>query len=253
MSLKIKVYRHGLHRGEEKLVYGNIAAGMVNFSGCHLKCSFCYTPETSVRREGQEMNPLDFYSLLLNLKSSGARNINLISPTHLWKQIEAPLRSFRENAPLPLVLKTSGYESPHLLSRMGELADVFVPDFKVMSEETAESVNLPSDYGQVASQALSVLLKSHKPKWNAEGQMTRGILVRHLLMPGRQEDSLRVLQELKNINFRGALNIMTHFLDPLQGRLVSASPQALRQILREAAGGHFKILVNGTVSEVIHA
>lgn len=242
MSSKISIYRYGIHRGEEALVVGNSAAGMINFSGCHLSCGFCYTPETSVQKLGINLSTNEFQGVLRHLKKCGAKNINLISPSHLWRQIEFSLLEFKSEL-LPLVLKTSGYESPKLISRMAKVSDVFVPDFKVWDPDRAREVGLPSNYGEVALSALLRALETHTPRWSESGQLTRGILLRHLLMPGFLSDSCDIIERLNSISFQGALNIMTRFIDPLTQKLVRAPANDV-ELLSSLPRG-YRLLVNG--------
>lgn len=255
MSSAIKVFKYGLHRGEERLVVGNLAAGMVNFSGCHLACSFCYTPETSVHKLGTDMTEAQFSQVLLELKLSGAQNINLISPTHLWKWIEPALAEFHDDKVLglPLVLKISGYESAPVLQKMARIADVFVPDFKVWQPDLAASVKLPRNYGAVALAAIAEMSQSHRTTYNADGRLSRGVLVRHLMMPGRLEDSKNVVEQLGRINFAGVLNLMTQFFDPQSNRLIAAPLADIDSLVSHVTRYKFSLLVDGKPKETPHA
>ena len=109
----IRVFRSGIHLGEERIVEGNRASGMVTLSGCHLACNFCYTPETSIHKLGKDFSSDEFYQLCEELVARGARNINLISPTHVWSELSRPLADLRQvhGRLLPIVLKVSGFES----------------------------------------------------------------------------------------------------------------------------------------------
>ncbi|MBY0371273.1 hypothetical protein K2X33_11340, partial [bacterium] len=159
----MRILRAGIHKGEEALVLGNERSGMVVFSGCHLSCNFCYTPETSVEFQGTDYDAEGFTEVLSRLLSLGARNINLISPTHVWNEIEPILKRFKSGMgkDIPLVLKFSGFEPVALIDRFAAVGDVLVPDFKVASRESAAQVGLPQGYGQVASAALKRMLVTH--------------------------------------------------------------------------------------------
>jgi len=229
----ILVYKSGIHTGEERAVPGNDRSGMVFFSGCHLACNFCYTPETSVQRLGDILTPSQFQARLEGLIAQGAKNLNLISPTHLWGAIETSLSNIRTYYPnTPIVLKVSGFESRGMVRRMAKLADVFVPDFKVFSSELAQQVGLPPNYGIVASQAIRAMARSHTT------------LVRHLMMPNAVEDSRAVVADLISMEFTGHLNLMTHFIHPKLG-LKIANPLDVEGLRARAEGAGMQVLVNG--------
>lgn len=246
--MKARILRSGIHSGEEALVYGNDRSGMVVFSGCHLACSFCYTPETSVLRLGQDVDAAGFADILARLLLSGARNLNLISPTHVWKVIEPVLRRFKEGEgrSIPLVLKFSGFETPGLVERFARVADVMVPDFKVWESALATSVQLPSNYGPVAAKALATLLPTHGVGLMEQNHLRHGILVRHLLMPGFEIDSRRVIDAMGEVGYHGYLNLMTCFVAP-KGRLVRAPWERVEALKAQAQGLGMRVLVDGKV------
>lgn len=232
--MRIPIYKSGIHFGEEKIVPGNERSGMIVFTGCHLKCRFCYTPETSVHRLGEDYSAAGFDSLLYSLVERGARNINLISPTHVWPEIEASLITFGKAFPtVPIVLKISGYEPASRLGRMLPVGDVFVPDFKVLSPELAKKVQLPADYGDVAAAAVQTLVASGKP-----------VVVRHLMMPDCFEDSRRIIQKLGELRLKKHLNLMTRFIDPHSG-LRLAEQERIEALVTAATRSGISVLVDG--------
>jgi len=230
----IPVYKAGIHSGEERIVPGNERSGMVFFSGCHLACNFCYTPETSVHKLGESLTPTQFRTRIDGLIAQGARNINLISPTHVWYATESLLQGLG----VPLVLKISGYESRVMINRMARTADFFVPDFKVFDSGLAKQVGLPFNYGTVARAAIETMMHA-KPT-----------LVRHLMMPGAFEDSRRIVSELAEMKFNGHLNLMTHFISPLG--LKVAPPGEVEALASLAAEAGISVLVNGRTARVAH-
>lgn len=242
----IVVYKSGLHMGEEKWVVGNQQSGMVYFSGCHLSCDFCYTPETSRDNLGKHYDRKAFYILLEDLIRRGARNINLVSPTHIWREVQPVLEQLCASYKIPLLLKTSGYEGPKTLCRMAQLAHVFVPDFKVWHPESAKRVGLPQNYGSRSVSALAEILKTHgSMRWNEEGYLVHGVLVRHLLMPGFFEDSVSVVEQLGTLAYRGLVNFMTYFIEPVKKTLIQASPREIEILCLMAQSFGMTPLVNG--------
>ena len=240
--MKVRVLRYGLHRGEEPIVWGNERSGMIVLSGCHLRCSFCYTPETSVLRQGTDKDEEAFMEMMAELLSLGARNISLISPTHVWGTLEPWLTRYKQGPGryIPLVLKISGFESPAIIRRMAKVADVIIPDFKVFSSERALSVDLPKNYGPVAAKAIEVLQETHGEHLLEDGLIRRGIVVRHLLMPGFDDDSMHVLQALAGFQYRSYVNFMTCYVSPKKG-LERASQARVEQLALQAelSGMHF--------------
>lgn len=244
----IKVFRSGLHLGEERIVEGNQNSAMVTFSGCHLSCNFCYTPETSVEQQGVDYTPQGFSALIDELVTRGARNLNLISPSHVWGAVRPALTRFKERygQRIPLILKTSGYEKEGLTRSFVPLADIFVPDFKAWSPAVCQATGLPPDYGHVAQEAIRRLLLSHgRALYTEQGKLSRGILVRHLLMPGFFEDSLHVIDALAELRYAGYLNLMTYFIDPASRRVLNANPAEVESLALAAAGAGMRVLVNG--------
>ncbi len=245
--MQLRILKSGIHRGEELLVQGNERAGMIVFSGCHLSCRFCYTPETSVYRLGTDVNPEQFSLQMASLLARGAHNINLISPSHVWEAIHPVLTHFKQGpgAAIPLILKVSGFEMPAQVAQFAAVGDVLVPDLKVIGEAEARSVDLPGAYGVVALKAIEEMARTHTPCLYDQGQMVRGMIVRHLLMPGFEADSERVVSALAGIGYRGVFNLMTHFVDPKKGLMV-ANEALVSDLAERAARAGMYVLVDGT-------
>jgi putative pyruvate formate lyase activating enzyme len=233
----MKIHRYGIHRGEEQYVKGNSRAGMIVLAGCHLRCSFCYTPEASFERQGEF---LDLGRVLDELAEQGALNFNFISPTHVWNEIRGPLKLARQRHPqIPVVLKVSGYEGERLAREFAQSADVVVMDYKVFHEDAAKAVNLPVPYGKIASRFLKRLLPLKPFTQNALGEIESGILVRTLWLPAAPNEAIAIGQELERLGFDGAWNLMRHFIDPVGKRLLSAPKSweaEATQSLRAAPG-----------------
>ena len=236
----IRVYKSGLHFGEEPLIHGNDKSGMISFSGCMLACRFCYTPETSRLKMGQDYSPHQFFELLMELSQQGAKNINLITPSHIWSEIEKPLRDFKAatHHQLPVVLKVGGYEPPRLLERMLEVGDLWVSDFKIWDSQRALQENLPANYGARTLQGIEQIHRRFQSLQTGKAQggskMKQGILVRHLLMPGFYSDSQSVLQKLAEIAFTGPINLMTQFIHPESQKISTYPQESLRRLVNSA-------------------
>jgi putative pyruvate formate lyase activating enzyme len=244
---KPKIYSAGIHAGEENMVAGNNRSGMVLFSGCHLKCNFCYTPEVVAGDQGMIVDALELAETCETLLRSGARNLNFISVTHVWPTLRMALVTLRSarRVSVPVILKMSGFESVTFATEMAELADIVIPDFKVMSAKTACEVNLPAHYGTTALHAIGKMAVARPLQFDRDGKLTSGVVVRHLLMPGCDEDSIQVVEALASIQYQGALNLMTCFVDSAAKKLHRASPMRVDHLTSLAHRAGMKVLVDG--------
>ncbi len=249
---QMRIYKAGIHQGEEPVIQGNDRSGMINFSGCHLSCRSCYTPETSMHRYGEDCSAEQFAATVDKLTMEGAKNLNLISPTHEWTLLEPILTDLRKQnrLPGPLILKISGYERCGMIAQMAALADVLVPDFKVANSQYAKRENLPNNYGQVALTAIEQMERIYgTPQFSTSGHLYRGVVVRHLMLPGHFSDSLQILETLAGIRFSGILNLMTRYLDPIQHTLISPPLAQIELLTQLAASSSIQLLVDGNVPQ----
>lgn len=236
----MKIHRYGIHKGEEPGVVGNDRAGMVVFAGCHLRCSFCYTPEAAFQAQGER---LDLGRVFEFLHSRGAGNLNLITPSHVWNDIRGPLREFRRKHPgFPVVLKVSGYEGLRLAKEMSELADVIVMDFKVFHETSALAVNLPRNYARVATKFLERVLENLPTIQSETGEIRQGIVVRTLWQPALPDEAISIGQVLEQLRFDGAWNLMRFFVD---GHRLKTAPAEWTGVLQRRYGSTFEIWKDG--------
>jgi putative pyruvate formate lyase activating enzyme len=244
---KARVYKYGIHLGEEKVVEGNDNSGMVYFSGCHLACNFCYTPEISFEMRGRMYDEDGFEEILEELVKRGARNINLVSPSHVWSAIYRPLGRVKKKYGklLPIVLKVSGFERLGVMREMMEVADVIIPDFKVWGADRAHAVNLPPSYGEVALRAIITASRELTDVVQPSGVLSQGILVRHLLMPDHFDDSMMVIERLGDHGFRGHINFMTYFIKPGSHSVARANPREVALLTSQAAALGMTPMVNG--------
>lgn len=246
----MRVLKTGIHRGEEAVVWGNDRSGMIVFSGCHLACNFCYTPETSVLKLGEDLAVDAWLNRVAGLLAEGAHNIALISPTHFWAAIEPALTKLKTGMgkDIPLILKVSGYESPAFSGRMAALGDVLVPDFKVWGAQVAQRVGLPANYGEMALSSIRTQMATHgQERWDS-GKLQRGIIIRHLLMPGFEEDSVEVVEALGRIGYRGIFNLMTLFIAPGRG-LIQAEAGRVSRLSQRARELGMAVVIDGKSGE----
>lgn len=192
MGLLPRVARAALHFGEEPCISGSKGSGTVFFSGCALKCVYCQNAPISRGGVGWPVSVDDLGRIFKNLHEQGAHNINLVSAAHFWPSVVQALRKYPPG--IPVVYNSSGYETPEALDALDGLVDVYLPDLKYLDEEGAGVLSSAPDYPQVACAAIVKMCGQTGPaRYDEQGLMVRGTLVRHLVLPGRTVESIRVL------------------------------------------------------------
>jgi putative pyruvate formate lyase activating enzyme len=186
------------HFGEEDCLRGWNGSGTIFFSGCNLGCVFCQNFEISKRVEGRELNSGQLASVMLDLQAAGCHNINLVTPEHVVPQIlEALLQAIPGGLHLPLVYNTSAYDSLESLRLLEGVVDVYMPDFKFWDRQWCGKYLRAADYAEAARRAIKAMHEQVGDlRMDEEGLALRGVLVRHLVMPGLLEETRSILQWL---------------------------------------------------------
>ncbi len=193
----LKIARAALHFGEEPCISGTNGSGAIFFSGCPLRCVFCQNHTLSSECFGEEITPARLYDIMLELQSKGAHNINLVTPTQFWPQIADVLEKVKPRLNIPVLYNCGGYETAESIKRLDGLVDIFLPDMKYAEPALAEKYSLAPDYPAVALAAIKEMYKSvGAAQFSPDGLMTRGLMVRHLVLPSCRHDSMRVLDTL---------------------------------------------------------
>ncbi|HYL14443.1 MAG TPA: radical SAM protein [Terriglobales bacterium] len=174
------------HFGEERCLRGSRGSGTIFFSSCNLRCVFCQNYEISWLGEGRVTKPIELADMMLRLQDQGCHNINLVTPEHVVPQIlEALVRAVERGLRLPLVYNTSAYDSLDSLFLMDGVVDIYMPDFKFWKPEHARCYAKAPDYPEAARQAIKEMHRQVGPLVTGEnGVALRGVLLRHLVMPG---------------------------------------------------------------------
>ncbi len=180
------------HLWEEPPISGTRGTGAVFFSGCTLRCAYCQNGEISHRNQGRPFSPADLADSLKRLEDLGMQSISFITATPFLPQILSALEIYRPA--LPLVWNSSGYESLSSLKMLEGVIDVYLPDLKHYSARMGALCAAAPDYFEAASRALPEMCRqTGLPQYNAEGVMTRGTLVRHLILPSLTSESMKLL------------------------------------------------------------
>lgn len=199
MSADLIVARAALHMWEEPCISGTVGSGTVFFGGCNLKCIFCQNHSIALGDCGKKISISRLAEIFLELQGKGAANINLVTPTHYIPQIrEALILAKEQGLHLPIVYNTGSYETPEALQLLDGLVDIYLPDLKYYSTELSSKFSHACDYFEVATLALAEMYRqAGTPLFDeATGMMKRGVIVRHLILPGQTKDSKKVLRYL---------------------------------------------------------
>ena len=188
--------RAALHMWEEPCISGESGSGAVFFSGCNLRCVYCQNHEIAGGRKGRQVSVERLSQIFLELQDKGAANINLVTPDHfIIKIAEAVLLAKEKGLRLPVVYNGSGYEKEGLIENLSGIVDIFLTDFKYMDEKAAQKYSFAPDYPEVAKKALAQMVKLvGEPVFDEKGMMTRGVIVRHLLLPGHKRNAKDVIR-----------------------------------------------------------
>lgn len=201
---KVRVARAALHMWEEPCISRTRGSGTVFFTGCPLKCVFCQNSIIANNNAGVDVSIERLAEIFLDLQNKGANNINLITATHFIPQTAAALELAKKHGlVIPVVYNTGGYERKESLKILERLVDVYLPDMKYFSEDISSKYSNAKDYFSVVKEAIDEMFMQVKSPVFAsdkddieEGIMKKGVIVRHLLLPGQLEDSKKVVKYL---------------------------------------------------------
>lgn len=187
----LKVARAAAHFWEEPCISGAGGSGTVFFSGCNLRCVFCQNLQISSCGFGKEISVEKLKEIYARLIDLGADNINLVTPTHFAELI---IESLDEKLPVPVIWNSGGYDSAEMIRRLNGKIDIYMPDFKYMNADIAEKYSSAPDYPEVASSAITEMFNQvGKCRFDSDGMLQRGVLIRHLILPGNVENTLDVI------------------------------------------------------------
>ncbi|MBI1940501.1 MAG: radical SAM protein [Acidobacteria bacterium] len=208
------VSSHFAHFGEEDCLRGWRGSGTIFFSGCNLRCVFCQNFDISWRVSGAVASPSKLAAMMIELQEQGCHNINFVTPEHVVPQIvEALPPAIEAGLRLPIVYNTSAYDSMESLELLDGIVDIFMPDFKYWDSEMARKYSKAPDYPQVARRTIKEMYRQVGDLvMDARGLAKRGLLVRHLVMPGdiagTREVARWIARELSPTTY---LNVMAQY------------------------------------------
>ena len=274
MGADITAARAALHLWEEPCISGTRGSGTVFFSGCSLHCSFCQNEPISRGRTGKKISIGRLCEIFFELKAQGAHNINLVTPTHFIPQITSALRMAKEKGlDLPVVCNCGGYESVESLRIWDGLIDIYLPDLKFFSARLSKSICAAPDYFEKAAAALSEMFRqTGEPVFDSDGLMKKGMIVRHLMLPGHLFDTRKILAYLcSTYGNKIYISLMNQYTPPVSTASANADRSAPEAVKRNTSApdhplreDHYEAMIefladhdqenaytqeNGTVSE----
>lgn len=194
----IMVARAALHMWEEPCISGKEGSGAVFFSGCSLGCVLCQNRTISKGQSGKVITVEHLAELFLELQGQKANNINLVTAGHFLPQVrDALILAKEQGLTIPVVYNSSGYEKAEMLRYLEGLVDIYLPDLKYLEADLAGKYSHAKDYPEVAMKALEEMVRQVRtPEFDERGMMKKGVIVRHLLLPGHVRNSKKVLEYL---------------------------------------------------------
>jgi putative pyruvate formate lyase activating enzyme len=192
---RIKVARAALHYWEEPCISGSNGSGTVFFSGCTLRCCYCQNYKISSEGFGKEISTQRLAEIFLELQEKGAHNINLVTATQYLFHVLKALDKVKSKLHIPVVYNCGGYERVEIIRALRGYVNIFLPDFKYYSSELSWNYSKTKDYFKVASAAITEMIsQTGSPALDDNGIMQKGVIIRHLVIPGARKDSFQILK-----------------------------------------------------------
>jgi putative pyruvate formate lyase activating enzyme len=215
---RLRIASACLHKGEEPVLTGKNGSGTVFFSGCSLKCQYCQNYQISRLGQGGEITPGELSMIFLALQKQGAANINIVSGTHFAPGIIQALNLAKEDGlALPVVWNSSGYEETSLLETISPYVDVYLPDLKTLDATLSKKIFKAADYPQKAADAIRFMHDRGGPVFDGD-ELKKGLIVRHLVLPGHVVASCEVLEYFNaNLKDGALLSLMAQFIPLYEG------------------------------------
>lgn len=240
---KVKISKVMLHFFEEPPISGEEingikpnGSGAIFFSNCTLKCCYCQNSEISTGGEGKEISVSTLVSLFKQLEDAGANNINLVTPTHYTNQIIEALEVYKPN--IPIVWNTSGYEKPETIQKLKNYVDIYLTDFKYFDSTLSKKYSLAENYPETCKKATLEMRINQPNDIFENGIMKKGIIVRHLVLPTHQRDSIKIMDWIsENLGNKTYVSLMSQYVPMANAKNFPEINQKLKPL-------EYKLVVN---------
>jgi putative pyruvate formate lyase activating enzyme len=241
---KIKIAWYGKHYGEEPPLVGtspcsstpcsknkSYGAGAIFFSGCNLHCVFCQNFQVSQEKLGKEYSIKEVTQIMLDLQDKGAANIDLVTPTPWWRQVKEAITPARQSGlNIPIVWNSNAYEKVHIIREMAGLIDIYLPDFKYADDTLAVKYSCAPGYSRVAEKAIREMYRQVGQLKIKNGIAQKGLIIRHLIIPGHINNSLVVMEKIADIDKNIYVSLMSQFYPVYHA---NRFPEINRSVTRE--------------------
>lgn len=212
----VKIARAALHHWEEPCISGTAGSGAVFFSGCTLKCVFCQNHTLSHENFGKEISVNRLAEIFLDLQAQGAHNINLVTATHYLPSVKEALDLAGDALKIPIVYNCGGYERTETLRQYADYIDIYLPDLKYYDSALSKKYSSAPDYFTAASAAIKEMIDlTGGLSWDEKNPslLKKGVIIRHMVLPGAKDDSIRLLHWIKDTLPEGRflLSIMSQY------------------------------------------
>lgn len=220
-SDKVKIALYSTHDFEEPCISGKKGSGTVFFSNCNLNCVYCQNYEISQQGKGKEISIEELANIFLEQQNKNVENINLVTPTSYVPQIIETIKIAKERGlKIPIVYNTNGYENIETIKKLEGYIDIYLPDLKYSENKLGKRYSKIENYFEIATKAIKEMENQiGSPKFNDEGIMQRGVLVRHLVLPNNIENSKKVLKWMKdNLKEDTYVSIMAQYFPTFKAK-----------------------------------
>ncbi len=211
---KVKIDLYSLHYFEEPCISGKEGSGTVFFSNCNLNCIYCQNYQISQEGKGYEITTEELANIFLKQQANGANNINLVTPTmYVYQIIEAIKIAKSKGLELPIIYNTNGYENVETIRELKGYVDIYLPDLKYYSDKLAIKYSKAPNYFNIATKAiLEMINQVGVPEFDSNGIMKKGVIIRHLVLPGHIQNSKHILKWLKeNVDKKAYVSVMAQY------------------------------------------
>lgn len=211
---KVKIAMYSLHNFEEPCISGKNGSGTVFFSNCNLQCIYCQNYKISQEHKGYEISIEELANIFIKQQEAGANNINLVTPTMYAYQIIEAIKIAKNNGlKIPIIYNTNGYENVETIKALKGYIDVYLPDLKYYNNEIAIKYSKAPNYFKIATDAiLEMINQVGSPKFDENGIIKKGVIIRHLVLPGHILNSKHILKWLKeNVEGKAMVSVMAQY------------------------------------------
>ena len=230
---KIKIALYSIHNFEEPCISGEKGSGTIFFSNCNMSCVFCQNYEISQLGRGKEITIEELANVMIKQQERNVQNINLVTPTSYALHIVEAIKIARKKGlEIPIVYNTNGYESVETLKLLEGYVDIYLPDLKYYYDDLAKKYSKVDNYFEIATKAIQEMYRQvGTPVLDENGVMKKGLMIRHLILPNKVQNSKKVLKWIKeNIDSNVYVSIMAQYFPTYKAKEI---PEIARKITKE--------------------